>query len=409
MSKTLIILNSFYPFARHEDFLANEIDYIKGFDKVIVAPNSIHKPQPQPLYNTNPKHTYVINENPYKRNIIRLALQIVFSSYFYCEIANLIKKRKFCYSCIRNLISFLLYSLNSYNTINKHIKENCNNEDIYLYSYWMHASAFIACLLRKNNARIVKVITRCHGFDLYEYRSPKEYIPFREFIFKYTDEIHSISKDGIEYLTDKYPYLKDKLVLSRLGTKKYDFIKHDKNKPLRIVSCSWVRKVKRIDMIIDALAECQIDIEWTHFGDGEDLEDIRNKAHAINKPNVRINLPGALSNKEVIKEYNKKKFDVFINVSSSEGIPVSIMEAASMGMVVVATAVGGTPEVVDKDNGFLLDKDFNPSELAGIIKHIANSSEEQYTKMSLASRKKWEDAFSADNNYPLFFSNLLKN
>ncbi|MFR4320263.1 MAG: glycosyltransferase [Blautia massiliensis (ex Durand et al. 2017)] len=44
-----------------------------------------------------------------------------------------------------------------------------------------------------------------------------------------------------------------------------------------------------------------------------------------------------------------------MNVSSSEGIPVSIMEATSFGIPGIATDAGGTKEIIrDKENGVLL-------------------------------------------------------
>ena len=61
---------------------------------------------------------------------------------------------------------------------------------------------------------------------------------------------------------------------------------------------------------------------------------------------------------------------MFINVSSTEGIPVSIMEAMSFGIPVIATAVGGTPEIVNNENGYLLSKDPSAKELAEVIQNF---------------------------------------
>jgi len=43
-----------------------------------------------------------------------------------------------------------------------------------------------------------------------------------------------------------------------------------------------------------------------------------------------------------------KKIDVFINVSSSEGMPQTLLEAAATGLPIIVTNVGGMPEFVDK-------------------------------------------------------------
>ena len=268
MKKVLVILNTFYPYARQEDFLANEMEYINGFDEVLIVPNSVVKTCGEPIYELRSDVKTIVNDKHHRANIIKLLLQIVTSRYFYQELLHLYRTNNISYSTIRHLVSFLSYSLNSYNTVSKYILDNYIDNEIYLYSYWMHSSAFVACLLKKKIPTVKKAITRCHRFDLYEYSSPNNYIPMREFIYSNIDEIHSISLDGIEYLSQRVSALKDKLVLSQLGTHKRDFVCQDKNKPLKIVSCSWIRPVKRVDLIIKALEQCNTSIEWTHFGDG---------------------------------------------------------------------------------------------------------------------------------------------
>lgn len=50
--------------------------------------------------------------------------------------------------------------------------------------------------------------------------------------------------------------------------------------------------------------------------------------------------------------------DIFVSSSHTEGLPVAVLEGAGAGLPVVATAVGGTPEVVrDGYNGLLVPAD----------------------------------------------------
>ncbi len=50
-----------------------------------------------------------------------------------------------------------------------------------------------------------------------------------------------------------------------------------------------------------------------------------------------------------------KSFDIFVNPSYSEGIPTSVIEAALLKKAIIATRVGGTPEIISGDgDGFLI-------------------------------------------------------
>lgn len=80
---------------------------------------------------------------------------------------------------------------------------------------------------------------------------------------------------------------------------------------------------------------------------------------------------GGFAERRAWGEYAAKHFDVFVNVSPSEGLPLSIMEACGCGIPVIATDVGGTHEIVsDGVNGFLLPSDCGPEDVAAAIKRF---------------------------------------
>lgn len=65
--------------------------------------------------------------------------------------------------------------------------------------------------------------------------------------------------------------------------------------------------------------------------------------------------------------------DVMILPSYNEGLPISILEAMANGMPVIATTVGGIPEVIaDKQNGLLIAPG-RPDEIAGALRYYTDN------------------------------------
>ena len=98
--------------------------------------------------------------------------------------------------------------------------------------------------------------------------------------------------------------------------------------------------------------------------------------------------------------------DVLVNVSASEGIPVSIMEAQSCSIPVVATAVGGVPEIVTEQNGRLLGENPTPSEIAESLAGLLEDRELRMKKRR-ASRQMWSDKYNADRNFHAFAESII--
>jgi glycosyltransferase involved in cell wall biosynthesis len=83
---------------------------------------------------------------------------------------------------------------------------------------------------------------------------------------------------------------------------------------------------------------------------------------------------------------------LFVLPSQSEGISLTILEAMARGLPVVATKVGGTPEVVEDGNTGLLVAARDPAALArGILQIVGNPQEAQ--RLGLAARQRAEMHF----------------
>ncbi len=84
--------------------------------------------------------------------------------------------------------------------------------------------------------------------------------------------------------------------------------------------------------------------------------------------------------------------DVYVNSSISEGISLTILEAMASMLPVVATAVGGTPEIIDQSVGALIPPR-NADALSAAILHIGESGAARQT-LGAAARRRVVDRFS---------------
>jgi glycosyltransferase involved in cell wall biosynthesis len=78
--------------------------------------------------------------------------------------------------------------------------------------------------------------------------------------------------------------------------------------------------------------------------------------------------------KEEINIYGDK-CDIFINTSQMDNIPVTLIEAAAMGLPIVSTNPGGIPMLFEHEKEALLVSPDNTEEMASAIERLVNESE----------------------------------
>jgi glycosyltransferase involved in cell wall biosynthesis len=119
----------------------------------------------------------------------------------------------------------------------------------------------------------------------------------------------------------------------------------------------WIGRmtaVKRTDDVLVAfkrLRESGVDATLCMVGDGPDRGGLEQRAHDLGI--VRDTL--FLGYQEEVAPFYAA-FDALVLPSSNEGTPVSVIEALGAGRPVVATRVGGVPDIVrDGEDGFLVE------------------------------------------------------
>jgi glycosyltransferase involved in cell wall biosynthesis len=424
----LLFLTDRYPYNNSETFIENEIDILADkFEKVYILPcglmvnTSTCRKVPDNVVILKPAVSddiFSTKPNTRKklawgfRHLLVWYLSCLFSSYFYNEVFELIKNHQFNFKRLMMIFRTLAPALRN----KRHFKKLLKHEklsNVYVYSYWLEPTIlFVKDIVKK--CTIIKEVCRTHGGDLYSERNSQNYLPYQKKIIASIDNLFFISLDGKNYLENKYPQFSNKYTISRLGTKDYcTCIAQQNLKQFVIVSCSHIVPLKRIDRIIEGLNficlnfKSEKKIRWIHFGAGQDKKEIEEYAKKMLEGKIDYCFAGEIQNKQLMQYYKDNYVDLFINVSTSEGVPVSIMEAISFGIPVVATNVGGTAEIVyDTKNGILLNENFTDEEFAEAVCCFINDKIEvkDYRKQS---RLIWEMNCNSTSNYENFCNNLL--
>jgi glycosyltransferase involved in cell wall biosynthesis len=290
-------------------------------------------------------------------------------------------------------------------------REQLDVSDVVIYSYWFTDQAITAWRLKKHLVSLgnkAKAVCRAHRYDLYWDKNPAGFLPYQEETLRNLDGVYACSDDGRDYLQEMYPHQAHKAHTGRLGTTDYGVIPCDAQQKTFVTCCS-LKKFKRISLFAEAfcmLSKRDPNCRWVCIGDGEELEEIKRIIHLHGVEN-RVDMIGRLKNLDVIAYYKSNPLSYFCNVSTSEGIPVSIMEALSFGIPVIATDVGGSRELITEENGHLLPEDINAETLAAAMEQELSLSEAQYAQKRSAARQTWEEKSSAQKNYTAWCQLLL--
>ena len=376
----LFIFSNFFPYEKAEAFLLNEFEFTKKEASSIYLISLYGKHEEslikeesnlkllQPIINNSSSKIFLLF-----KGVFNLA-PVNFHLNEFIKTSILLSPQKLYYWIISLFISRAALSSDAYKQVVKLV--NASDNPI-LYFYWGDNLAWTIPYLKKeikNND--LKIIIRLHGSDLYE-NLKHNYAPLRSAIFSAVDTIVPISEHGYNYIFNKYPKFSAKVFLSRLGVfdNGLNYNIQNLSKEFTIVSVSNVVALKRLNLLFDALQKTQSKITWHHFGDGVLMNDLSN-AIKNKRQGLNVILHGYVSNQSLINFYQNQHVDLFVNVSYSEGLPVSIMEALSFGIPVIATDVGGTSELVSDKVGELISSTFTSDSLGQNIEKLLNLKSE---------------------------------
>jgi len=406
----LVLFTSTYPFdgGAEQTFLDPELQYLcKAFDRIVLVPKKIVGkclPLPDGVA-VDESYAALLNN----ARIPLLAGEVFGSSLIYHELLSRPSLLLHPSALARLTRSTAVARLTS-QWVETWLDRNTGSPNVF-YTYWFDNSTLGIGLAKRHHPEL-HLVSRVHGYDLYEehyYKPP--YWPFRSTALSLLEALFPDSDAGCKYLLQRYPEYSHLYETALLGVTDPGFVTlASTDNVFRIVSCSMLVPVKRVDLLLNGIlyaSRMRPDqkFEWCHWGDGKIRMELQERANQNLPANAKAFFPGYLNKAALMKFYREQPADVFVNVSSTEGTPVAVMEAASCGIPLIATAVGGNPEIVSEKNGILLGSDPTPDEIGKAIFAYLDDVAMAAAKRN-GSREVWLERYNAATNFARFAERL---
>lgn len=212
------------------------------------------------------------------------------------------------------------------------------------------------------------------------------------------------------------PDLSRKIRMVHLGVKTVKELKErtKTNAPFIISTPAVFLEYKGHAYAIDAARELINmgirDFKWFFYGSGPLLKVMQNKAYELNLDNHCF-FPGNINHSELLNKYQDNEIDLVVLASISsgfqtEGIPVSLMEAMSYAVPVIATDSGGTLELIGDGAGICVPQK-DSINLSKEIKRFFDDNE-YHRIQGVKGKKKIADDFDTEKTslqlYNCFFN-----
>lgn len=248
----------------------------------------------------------------------------------------------------------------------------------------------ISGALAAKMAHIPKTIFTAHGFVFNErifflkkwvyailtwvsFRFINHVIAVSEYDRKRALDIHLISPQRIHAIHNGITYNEQKYlsrVDARLFLKKKGVDIQEGDKLIGVIANLY--KNKGLEFLVDALQKVRmqgVEMKAVVIGEGKERKFLEEKIAECDLVG-RVWLVGFVEDPEKYL----KAFDVFVSSSLKEGLPYSLIEARAARVPIVATSVGGVPEIVTGENSILVTRG-DSKELADALIQIFSQRE----------------------------------
>jgi len=275
-----------------------------------------------------------------------------------------------------------------------------------LHVHYAIPHSISAYLARQITHQPIKIITTLHGTDITVVGNKPAFLPITQFGIDESDGVTAVS----HYLSDrtyKTFGIKKKInvIHNFVDTKQYAYkpnpqlkMKFAPDGEKIIAHVSNFRPVKRLDNVIRVFAKIfeKVQAKLMLIGDGPE----RGKAEKMCRELDICDHTIFMGKQNAIHDFLSIS-DLLICVSENESFGLSVLEAMSCGVPVIASCVGGIPEIViNEQQGFLLE----PSDIDGFARAGIEilSNEALQKRMGMAGADRAKRYFDAEIIVPLY-------
>lgn len=237
-------------------------------------------------------------------------------------------------------------------------------------------------------ARVPRIIFTSHGWAFKEERGSLEKFIIlllhwiTVMLSHLTIAVSQKTKENISYM----PFVKNKIIVIHNGIEKFDTLNKEeaekilerKNKDqITIFSISELHRNKGLDRVIKGISLLRNDIKSkVHYyiaGSGEEEGKLTRLIQELRLED-RVNLLGFVPNAKKLLT----GADIFMFYSRNENLPFAILEAGLVGLPIIASNVGGVPEIIqDEKNGYLIIDSRGAKEIAEYITELVENPEKR--------------------------------
>ena len=121
---------------------------------------------------------------------------------------------------------------------------------------------------------------------------------------------------------------------------------------------------------------------------------------------ITVEFKGRVPNVEILDFYKNNQVDLFMTTSAMEGLPMTLIEAASFGIPLLGTNVGGIPEIINDQTGMLIPEYPDPLAVADMIEDFKLDHGNSIL-FRRSVKECWKNNFESMKNYTEFYEDII--